>query len=138
MDSTGTTPVPVTPAPTVVRGASAAGIHRAREAARAFTARLHPPPDQALTDTLALVVCELVTNALRHGGGRYTLRLSAGPHSVTASVSDPSPALPRGRTADLTGARGGFGWHMVRRLTSHLAITRTPAPGKTIHARLPR
>ncbi|MGW0778527.1 ATP-binding protein [Streptomyces sp. NPDC002835] len=138
MDSTDTTPAPETPAPTMVRGAGAAGIRRAREAARAFTARLHPPADQALTDTLALVVCELVTNALRHGGGRYTLQLSADPHTVTASVSDPSPALPRGRTPDLTGAQGGFGWHMIRRLTSHLAITRTPAPGKTIHAQLPR
>ncbi|MEU1893806.1 ATP-binding protein [Streptomyces pristinaespiralis] len=90
------------------------------------------------TDTLVLVVCELVTNALRHGGGRYTLRLSAGPHTVTAAVTDPSPTLPIGRPPDLTGTQGGFGWHMIRRLTSHLAITHTPGVGKTIHAQLPR
>ncbi|MGW7287340.1 hypothetical protein ACWGH4_17800 [Streptomyces sp. NPDC054847] len=61
MDSTNSTAAPGTSAPTVVCGASAAGVHQAREAVRAFTAGLHPPPDQAVTDTLALVVCELVT-----------------------------------------------------------------------------
>lgn len=89
-------------------------------------------------DDVALVVSELVTNALRHGGGRYTLRLSAGPDKVTAAVSDPSPAHPRECTPDLNGGSGGFGWHMVRRLTSSLTITAGPSPGKTIHAHLTR
>jgi hypothetical protein len=52
MDSTNLTAAPEKPAPLVVRGASTAGIHRAREAVRAFAARLHPPPDPAVTDTL--------------------------------------------------------------------------------------
>ena len=91
-----------------------------------------------MADTLVLVVSALVTNALRHGGGRYTLRLSAGPDTVTAAVSDPSPARPREHTPDLDGGSGGFGWHMTRHLTTHLTITTGPGYGKTIHAQLHR
>ncbi|HWU07929.1 MAG TPA: ATP-binding protein [Streptomyces sp.] len=127
-----------TPAGTVVRGDSTESIHWARKAARVFTDRLSPAPDPALAETLVLVVSELVTNALRHGGGRYTLRLSAGPRTVTAAVSDPDPALPRARTPDLDGVAGGFGWHMVRRLTEALTVTPGPGTGKTVCARLAR
>ncbi|WP_405667894.1 ATP-binding protein [Streptomyces sp. NBC_01166] len=91
-----------------------------------------------MADTLVLVVSALVTNALRHGGGRYTLRLSAGPDTVTAAVSDPSPARPREHTPDLDGGSGGFGWHMTRHLTTHRTITTGPGYGKTIHAQLHR
>ncbi|WP_434587586.1 ATP-binding protein [Streptomyces sp. A5-4] len=140
MNSTTISITSTPPVPTVVRGDSAAGIHQAREAARAFTDGLNPAPGPDMADTLVLVVSELVTNALRHGGGRYTLELSAGPDTVTAAVSDPNPAHPRERTPDLNGGSGGFGWHMIRRLTHHLTITPSPSPsgGKTIHARLPR
>jgi signal transduction histidine kinase len=91
-----------------------------------------------MADTLVLVVSELITNALRHGGGEYTLELSAGPGTVTARVTDPIPEPPRERTPDLNGGTGGFGRHMVRGLTSHLAITPGPGPGKTVHAQLVR
>ncbi|MFE3825750.1 ATP-binding protein [Streptomyces sp. NPDC059092] len=126
------------PAPTVVRGDSTDTIHQARETTRAFADSLSPAPDPASADALVLVVSELATNALRHGGGRYTLELRARPDAVTAAVSDPSPTAPRERTPDLHGGTGGFGWHMVRRLTSELAITAGPGSGKTIHASLPR
>ncbi|MGR8012158.1 ATP-binding protein [Streptomyces hypolithicus] len=124
--------------PTAVRGDSAAGISQARQAARIFTDSLTPAPGPDVADTLVLVVSELVTNALRHGGGQYTLELSAGPGTVTAAVSDPNPAHPRERTPDLNGGSGGFGWHMIRRLTDRLTITPGPGYGKTIHAQLPR
>jgi anti-sigma regulatory factor (Ser/Thr protein kinase) len=126
------------PTPAVVRGDSADGIRQAREAARAFAVSLTPAPDPSLADTLVLMVSELATNALRHGGGRYTLELSAGPNTVTAAVSDLSPAPPRERAPDLNGCAGGFGWHMIRHLAGHLTITPGPGPGKTIHVQLPR
>ncbi|TXL83561.1 ATP-binding protein [Streptomyces sp. IB2014 016-6] len=138
MNSTTITTTPTPAAQTVVRGDSAAGCHQARRAARAFTDRLTPAPGPDMADTLVLVVSELVTNALRHGGGHYTLELSAGPDTVTAAVSDPNPAHPRERAPDLNGGSGGFGWHMVRRLTHHLTVTPGPRHGKTIHAHLPR
>ncbi|MER0445733.1 ATP-binding protein [Streptomyces sp. Edi4] len=138
MNGTKITIAPASSAPTVVRGESTDSVRRARETARAFTDSLVPALDPATADTLVLVVSELVTNALRHGGGRYTLELSATADGVAAAVSDPSPAPPRERTPDLNGGSGGFGWHMVRRLTTHLTITPGPGTGKTIHAQLPR
>ncbi|MET9514719.1 ATP-binding protein [Streptomyces sp. NPDC002994] len=119
-------------------GDSTADIHRAREIARAFTNSLSPALGADVADTLVLVVSELVTNALRHGGGRYTLELSAGPDAVSAAVSDPNPAPPREVTPDLNGGSGGFGWHMVRRLTDGVTITLGPGPGKTINALIAR
>ncbi|MFH8574181.1 ATP-binding protein [Streptomyces sp. NPDC017993] len=138
MNSTASTVTSGPPVATVLRGESADSIHRAREATRAFTGGLIPAPDPAVADTLVLVVSELATNALRHGGGHYTLELSASPDTLAAAVSDPSPATPRERTPDLNDGNGGFGWHMVRHLTSHLTITPGPGAGKTIHAQLPR
>ncbi|MFD3656468.1 ATP-binding protein [Streptomyces sp. NPDC058620] len=115
-------------------GDSTADVHRARDVTRAFTDSLSPAPPADVADTLVLVVSELVTNALRHGGGRYTLELSASPDEVSAAVSDPSHTLPREVSPDLNGGSGGFGWHMVRRLTDSVTITAGPGSGKTINA----
>jgi anti-sigma regulatory factor (Ser/Thr protein kinase) len=123
-------------ASTVVRGDSAGGIHRTRAVTKAFTRGLRPPPAPDAADAILLVVSELATNALRHGGGRYTVELSAGPDTVTIAVSDPNPAAPRARLPDLTTGTGGFGWHMVRRLAREVTIT--CGRGKTIYASLPR
>ena len=90
------------PVATVLRGESADSIHRARAATRAFTGGLIPAPAPAVADTLVLVVSELATNALRHGGGHYTLELSASPDTLAAAVSDRSPAAPRERTPTST------------------------------------
>lgn len=132
-----TTITSASPAPTVIQGDSPACIGRARQAAGAFAHRLTPALSPHAADALVLVVCELVTNAVRHGGGHYTLRLSAGPETVTAAVSDPNPDHPRERTPDLEGGSGGFGWHLVRRLADRLTVTPGPGCGKTIRAELP-
>lgn len=122
----------------MVEDDSPAGAPRAREVARTFADRLEPAPAAETAETLALVVSELATNALRHGGGRYRMRLQADEDTLYVAVSDPNPAPPRERTPDLDGATGGFGWHLVRSLTSSIAITPGPGPGKTLHAALPR
>ncbi|MGW9455285.1 ATP-binding protein [Streptomyces globisporus] len=107
-------------------------------AARAFTDRLTPAPCPDRADTFVLVVSELVTNALRHGGGAFTLRLNAHPDAIEVAVDDDGPQLPRMRTPDRTGAGGGFGWPMVNHLARTTAITRRAAGGKTVIALLPR
>ena len=122
----------------MVRVGSTESIHRAREAARGFACGLVPAPGSDTVDTLVLVVSELATNALRHGGGRYALELSATRDALTAAISDPSPVPPRERAPDLNGGSGGFGWHMVRRLTTDLTVAPGPGAGKTIRARLSR
>ncbi|MGW7313533.1 hypothetical protein [Streptomyces sp. NPDC054865] len=56
---------------------SAASVAGARESARTFLCSLVHPIGTEATDTVVLVVSELVTNALRHGGGTCTLNLTA-------------------------------------------------------------
>ncbi|GGW09304.1 hypothetical protein GCM10018980_22620 [Streptomyces capoamus] len=91
-------------------------------------------PDAA--DTVVLVVSELVTNALRHGGGRCTLELTAHPDTIEVAVHDPSRHVPRMRT--LTGGTGGFGWPIVTRLARATAETRRASGGNTVSAFLAR
>ncbi|MFI7290098.1 ATP-binding protein [Streptomyces anulatus] len=138
MNSTKITMSEATLVPTVVRGDSAAGVSQARQAARAFTDRLVPTSCPDVADTLVLVVSELVTNALRHGDGTFTLRLNAHPDAVEVAVEDASPRWPRMRTPDLTGSGGGFGWPMVNRLARSTAVTHRAAGGKTVTVLLSR
>ncbi len=117
---------------------SAASVAEARETTRAFLDGLVQPIGAEAADTVVLVVSELVTNALRHGGGTYTLRLTAHPDLIEVAVDDPSPQAPCMRTPDLNGGTGGFGWGMVNRLARATAVTRRPTGGKTVSALLPR
>ncbi|MFI7291954.1 ATP-binding protein [Streptomyces anulatus] len=122
---------------TVIR--PTATIADAREKARSFLEALKEPALAAgMADTVILIVSELVTNALRHGGGTYTLRLTAHPNLVEVAVDDPSPRVPRMRAPDLTGATGGFGWRMVNNLARTTAVIHRPSGGKTVSAFLAR
>jgi serine/threonine-protein kinase RsbW len=82
----------------------------------------------ALDDFVA-AVNELVTNAVRHGGGRGSLRLALNGDTLIADVSDrgegfagrvPAPAVP---PADVPGGRGIL---LARRLTDTLMISDGP------------
>jgi hypothetical protein len=53
---------------------------------------------------VVLVVSELVTDALRDGGGTRTMDLTAHPDSIEVAVHEPSPQVPRMRTPDLPAA----------------------------------
>ncbi|MEU5971892.1 ATP-binding protein [Streptomyces globisporus] len=123
----------VTVAP--AQSTSAAG---ARASTRDFLAGLSYPIPAEAADTVLLVVSELVTNALRHGGGTCTLDLTAHPDTIEVAVHDSSPQAPRMRTPDLNGKTGGFGWPMVNHLARTTSITPRPSGGKTVRALLPR
>ncbi|WP_392871739.1 ATP-binding protein [Streptomyces sp. LN499] len=122
----------------VATARSMASIAGARERARDFLEGLAHPLATEAADTVVLVVSELVTNALRHGGGTCTLDLTAHPDSIEVAVHDRSPQVPRMRTPDLNGGTGGFGWPMVNRLARNTAVTRQAAGGKTVGALLAR
>jgi anti-sigma regulatory factor (Ser/Thr protein kinase) len=84
-------------------------------------------------DDALLVVTELATNALRHGGGEPVLRLSVAGAEVRIEVFDDNPAPPVRRTA---GADGGWGLTLVDRLSSAWGTARH-GRGKVVWCALP-
>ncbi|MBB5937223.1 anti-sigma regulatory factor (Ser/Thr protein kinase) [Streptomyces zagrosensis] len=116
---------------------SATSVAGARESTRDFLDGLVPAIAAEASDAAVLVVSELVTNALRHGGETCTLELTGHPGTIEVAVHDPSPQAPRMRTPDLSGETGGFGWPMVNRLARATAVNRQ-ADGKTVSALLAR
>src|SRR5690349_9140027 len=88
----------------------------ARELVNTHTTTLAP---QQRTDA-ALMVSELVTNALRHGVGTISLRIDVEPRGVRIEVSDqgmvavgPSPT---------PGAHGGWGLRIIEQLADDWGI----------------
>ncbi|MEU8243140.1 ATP-binding protein [Actinoplanes missouriensis] len=57
-------------------------------------------------DEASVVVSELVTNAVRHGGGCVELQVEAHESTVVVSVADGSSVVPRRRDPDGVGGRG--------------------------------
>ena len=117
---------------------STTSVADTRDSTRGFLQSLVPAITAEDADTVVLVVSELVTNALRHGGGTCILDLTAHPDSIEVAVHDRSPQAPRMRTPDLSGGTGGFGWPMVNQLAHATAVTRQTAGGKTVSALLTR
>ena len=92
--------------------------------------------DEALHGT-AIVVTELVTNALVHSddGGPIRLDLQVREDALTLSVTDRSGTLPLQRVAD-QHAEDGRGLTLVSQLASTWGIEPLPV-GKRVFARLP-
>ncbi|MEU5236085.1 ATP-binding protein [Streptomyces lydicus] len=93
-----------------------------------------PFGEVALTDAL-LVISELVTNAQRHGGGMTGFRARVTDDHFDVTVEDASPAHPTLPGERPVGSVGGYGWPLVRRLATSVAVTPT-ARGKSIHVAL--
>lgn len=73
------------------------------------------PPD--LREDILLLASELVTNAVRHGGGEVTVRLWAGPETVRVEVTDANPRRPLAADRG-PDAEEGRGLLIVRALAS--------------------
>ncbi|MFC9797230.1 ATP-binding protein [Streptomyces sp. NPDC127584] len=110
-------------------GTAAAARRRVTELLQAAGAALDSIP---AADAL-LVTSELVTNAIRHGGGLTAFHAALDGDTLRLAVSDASPDHPAARSTG-HGSPGGFGWPLVRRLTEHVDITPLPGGGKTITA----
>ncbi|MFD7079319.1 ATP-binding protein [Streptomyces sp. NPDC059918] len=77
-----------------------------------------------------LVTSELVSNAIRHGGGVTAFRAGVADGLLYLSIGDASPLLPAPRTGTVERP-GGYGWPLVQRLAERVDC-RTHPEGKTI------
>ncbi|MFD3698894.1 ATP-binding protein [Streptomyces sp. NPDC058646] len=95
------------------------------------------PAHAALTDAL-LVTSELVSNAIRHGGGLLDFSASVSADCLRIEVTDASGESPvvRPRLAGTLHV-GGFGWPLVHRLARSVTIKPTEQGGKRIEVLVP-
>ena len=77
-----------------------------------------------------LVTSELITNAIRHGGGITRLRTGIVDGALHLAVSDANIHTPFARPAEPEHP-GGFGWPLIQRLAERVEISPL-ADGKTI------
>ncbi|MEU2282056.1 ATP-binding protein [Streptomyces sp. NPDC013178] len=121
-----------------------AEVGRARRWARSRLAGSGIGADEALAETLILLVSELVTNAVVHTGGPAVLRLSlpggtageAAEAPVRLEVTDSSTRAPVPRCLD-DDATGGRGLALVDGLADRWGWT-VEGPGKRIWCELDR
>lgn len=99
----------MTPAATTLPRTSDS-IRAARRMVAAQSAGLTP----ARCDDAGLMVSELVTNALRHGRGPITLRITRGAADLTVQVADEGHGRVVINTAP--GTEGGWGLRIVDEL----------------------
>ncbi|NEB88910.1 ATP-binding protein [Streptomyces anulatus] len=102
-----------------------------RRATRTFLSQ-RGVPDATIEDA-ELVVSELVTNAIQHGGGEVRVAISASNGSVQISVTDASatPARPRQVDVDSESGRG------LTLVTFIVSCWKVSADGTTVHCALP-
>ncbi|MDQ0964057.1 anti-sigma regulatory factor (Ser/Thr protein kinase) [Streptomyces sp. B4I13] len=123
-----------------VATAAAARAHARAVAEAGWDPATRPAHETDMIDLL-LVVSELVTNALRHGGGLAGFEAVAGPDGIRLAVRDHSDEVPSGVCGPAPPpsgrATGGYGWPLVLRLAREVDIEKEPAGGKTIRVFMP-
>ncbi|MCX5067419.1 ATP-binding protein [Micromonospora lupini] len=86
-------------------------------------------------DDFVLAVNELITNAVRHGGGRGWLRLWREPGALLCEVADHGQGITPQRLGDRSrpapDTAGGWGLWLARELTDDMEIA-TSAAGTTV------
>jgi two-component sensor histidine kinase len=82
--------------------------------ARAFVGSHSPRLTLARRQDARLMVSELITNALRHGAGVISLRVTEGRHELTVEVADEGSGSVE--MAPHPGASGGWGLRIVDEL----------------------
>lgn len=95
---------------------------------------------EAVVDLL-LVVSELVTNAIRHGGGLAGFRATPTDGGIRLAVRDNSDIVPAGAFGFASLPEGhrpnGYGWPLIFRLAREVTVEPSPGGGKTIRVLVP-
>ncbi|MFJ2395368.1 ATP-binding protein [Streptomyces sp. NPDC087843] len=95
---------------------------------------------EAVVDLL-LVVSELVTNAIRHGGGLAGFRATLTAEGVRLHVRDNSDVVPAGAFGFASIPEGyrpnGYGWPLINRLVREVTVEPSLGGGKTIRVLVP-
>lgn len=90
---------------------------------------------------LLLVVSELVTNAIRHGGGLAGFEVDLVPEGVRLRVHDYSDVVPSVAYGPGTLPRAhegsGYGWPLIIRLSREIHIECRREGGKTVSVLVP-
>ncbi|GLW05913.1 ATP-binding protein [Microtetraspora sp. NBRC 13810] len=84
-----------------------------------------------MADDCALIVSELVTNAVLHGGTAVRVRLILAGRGVYAEIADDGEGLPAETDGDLD-ATGGRGLLIVGRLAGDWGVVPAPGGGKVV------
>jgi anti-sigma regulatory factor (Ser/Thr protein kinase) len=84
------------------------------------------PVNQATRDTLSLLVSELVTNAIRHGGAQgasdaVTVHAALRDSALRLEVTDPGPGFEPGGHGPRPD--GGYGLHLLDRLATRWGVS---------------
>lgn len=100
-------------------------VGRARAWARRILPGLLPRPARPdLDDDLDLVLSELVTNAIRHGGGCTRIELRAVGRLLRLSVTDARTSQPTVRLADRSPTESGRGMLLVQTVARRWGVRR--------------
>lgn len=117
--------------------ADPASVRHALEGMLSLAPLAHlPDEDRSMAE---LVLAEVLNNVAEHAygdtGGRVEVSLQQGPDGLRCRIIDEGRAMPDGRLPDgrLPGGpdvaladlpEGGFGWHLIRSLSTDLTYTR--------------
>jgi anti-sigma regulatory factor (Ser/Thr protein kinase) len=99
------------------------------------------PASEAAVIDLLLVVSELVTNAIRHGGGLARFEVTLVAEGVRLAVHDHSSVVPPAALGHGAFPRpqdsGGYGWPLIMRLAREIHVRRSREGGKAISVLVP-
>ncbi|MFF2580882.1 ATP-binding protein [Streptomyces goshikiensis] len=123
---------PAAPVPGPARAPASAAAARSR--VRDLLRRAGVSLDSVIAADVLLVTSELVTNAIRHGGGLAAFHIEIADDALLLSVADANPHAPVSRTGT-PDRPGGYGWPLVQRLADRVDV-RSHGGGKTISAEL--
>jgi anti-sigma regulatory factor (Ser/Thr protein kinase) len=108
-----------------------AGGSTAAARARRALARVSADLDPSLTETLRLLVTELVSNAVAHAAAEtVSLKVLVARNAVFTEVTDPGPGFDPGTTGVPREGYSGFGLFLVDRLADRWGVVRNGAATK--------